>query len=118
MVQRRKDSESAALGTSLGPPATTPELREQQMTALAYDLVEKRLRDGTATSQESTFFLRLGTEESKLQKEKLRKENILLEARTEQLSKNDRMESLFEDAIKAFKGYSGEEVPPDDLYED
>lgn len=118
MVQRRKDDESAELGTSLGPPATTPELREQQMTALAYDLVEQRLRKGTATSQETTFFLKLGTLQEKEQLEKLRRENLLLQARTEQLSKNDRMESLFEDAIKAFKGYSGEELPPDDLYED
>jgi len=117
MVQRRKDDESAKLGQSLGPPATTPELREQQLTALAYDLVERRLREGTATSQETTFFLNLGTQDKKLQQEKLRNENVLLTARTEQLSKNDRMESLFEDAIKAFKGYSGEELPPDDLYE-
>lgn len=118
MVQRRKDNESSPLGASLGPPATTPELREQQLTALAYDLVEQRLKNGTATSQETTFFLNLGTQDKKLQQERLRKENILLTARTEQLSKNDRMESLFEDAIKAFKGYRGEEMEPDDLYDD
>lgn len=116
MVQRRRDNESAALGTSLGPPATTPELREQQMTALAWDLVEKRLREGTATSQETTFFLKLGTEETRLQREKLRNENLLLEARTEQMAKSDRMESLFEEAIKAFKGYSGEETHTDEFF--
>jgi len=117
MVQRRKDNESAALGTSLGPPATTPELREQQLTALAYDLVEQRLRDGSATSQESTFFLKLGTEEAKLQKEKLRKENILLDARTEQLNRADRMEELLDRAMKAFTGYSGQEEVSDEYEE-
>lgn len=110
MVQRRKDGESANLGESLGPPATTPELREQQMTALAYDLVEKRLREGTATSQETTFFLKLGTADTLLQREKLVNENLVLRTRNEQMGRADKMEELLENALKAFKGYSGQEV--------
>ena len=38
-------------------PALTPEARENQMIALAVDLVEQRLLDGTASSQETTHFL-------------------------------------------------------------
>ena len=36
-------------------PATTPEARENQMIALAVDLAEKQLIEGTASSQVSPF---------------------------------------------------------------
>ena len=35
-------------------PALTPDARENQMISLAMDLVEQRLRDGTASSAETT----------------------------------------------------------------
>ena len=41
-------------------PALTPEAREKQLVALAVDLVEKRLREGTASSQEVTHILKPG----------------------------------------------------------
>ena len=34
-------------------PARSPETRENQLISLAYDLVEERLRNGTATSAET-----------------------------------------------------------------
>jgi hypothetical protein len=76
-------------------------------------LVEQRLLDGTATSQETTYFLNLGSAKKRLEEEKLRRENSLLAAREEQLGKGDRMEELLERAVRAFKGYSGEELPPE-----
>ena len=112
MPPRKKPTEVTAPNHVPGPPATTPEEREQQLTALAYNLVEQRLLDGTATSQETTYFLNLGSTTRRLQEEKLRQENLLLAARQEQMGKGDRMEELLERAISAFKGYSGEEVPP------
>lgn len=42
-------------------PALTPEARENQMISLAMDLVEKRIREGTASSAETTHFLKLAT---------------------------------------------------------
>lgn len=115
MVSRRKDTEPSGMDESpRRPPATTPELREQELVALAFDVVESRLRQGTATSQETVHFLKLGTINTHLEREKLRKENILLEARTDQLGRADHMEELLNKAIRAFKGYSGEEVPEDD----
>ena len=50
-------------------PALTPEARENQMAALAMDLVEQRLRDGTASSQETTHFLKLVSSKAKLEQE-------------------------------------------------
>lgn len=90
-------------------PAITPEARENQMIALAMDLVEERLRNGTASSQETTHFLKLGTEKERLERQKLEKENELLKAKAEAIKSSERSELLFAEAIRAFKGYSGVE---------
>ena len=52
-------------------PTLSPEVRENQMISLAMDLVEKRLREGTASSAETTHFLKLATVKSELEKKKL-----------------------------------------------
>lgn len=114
MPRRKLASDDATPQVELGPPARSPEEREMQLTALAYDLVEQRLRTGEATSQETTFFLKLGGTREQLEREKLRQENLLLVARQEQIGQANKMEELLEKAMKAFKGYSGEEVPPED----
>lgn len=88
-------------------PALTPEARENQMISLAVDLAEQQLRNGTASSQVITHFLKLGTTVAQLEKEKLEQENKLLQARTEALESTKRVEELYENAIKAMKKYSG-----------
>lgn len=88
-------------------PALTPEARENQMISLAVDLAEQQLRNGTASSQVITHFLKLGTTVAQLEKEKLEQENKLLQARTEALESAKRVEELYENAIKAMKKYSG-----------
>lgn len=89
-------------------PALTPEGRETQLVSLAMDLVEQRLRDGTATSQEVTHFLKLGSPRNILEEEKLRKEIELLEAKKADLQSRERIEELYSDAMKAFGIYSGQ----------
>ena len=89
-------------------PALTPEARENQMIALAVDLVEQRLLDGTASSQETTHFLKLGSMKNRLELEKLQEENRLLKARTEALQSAKRVEELYSEAIKAMRRYSGQ----------
>ena len=89
-------------------PALTPEARENQMIALAVDLVEQRLLDGTASSQETTHFLKLGSMKNRLEMEKLQEENRLLKARTEALQSAKRVEELYSEAIKAMRRYGGQ----------
>lgn len=88
-------------------PALTPEARENQLIAKAYDLVEQRLDDGTATSQETTHFLKLGSMKAKLELEKLRKETDLLVSKKEVLDSAKRMEELYSEALDAMKRYGG-----------
>lgn len=104
----RKNSVKSS-GVRKSKPALTPEARENQLISMAYDLVEQRLIDGTATSQETTHFLKLGSMKSRLELEKLSRENELLTARTESIQSSKRMEELYSEAISAMKRYSGHE---------
>lgn len=88
-------------------PALTPEARENQLISLATDLAEQQLREGTASSQVITHYLKLGSTKERLEKEKLEEENKLLKARTEALQSAKRVEELYADAISAMKRYSG-----------
>lgn len=88
-------------------PARTPEARENQLIALATDLVEQRLRKGTASSQETTHFLKLGSMKSQLEMEKLREENKLLQVKTEAIRSQKAVEEIYSKALKAMQTYSG-----------
>ena len=88
-------------------PALTPESRENQLIALSVDLAEKQLREGTASSQVLTHFLKLGSTKNQLELEKIRHENALLEAKTQSLQSAKRVEELYENALNAMRDYSG-----------
>ena len=88
-------------------PALNPETRESQMAALAMDLVEQRLRDGTASSQETTHFLKLVSSKAKLEQERLKLENELVAAKTKALANAEEIKVLYEEALKAMRRYGG-----------
>ena len=88
-------------------PALNPDARENQMIALAMDLVEQRLRDGTASSQETTHFLKLASPKNKLEQERLKLENELVAAKTKALANAEEIKVLYEDALKAMRRYGG-----------
>jgi hypothetical protein len=88
-------------------PALTPESRENQLIALAVDLAEKQLQEGTASSQVIAHFLKLGSTKANLEKEKLERENELLRAKTDALESSKDMLEMYENAIKAMQRYSG-----------
>lgn len=95
--------------------ATTPEARENQLTSLAYDVAEQQMLDGSASAMVIVHFLRLKTEEQKLKEEKLRKENLLLQAKTESQVSSKKSEELYEEAIKAIRGYQGQDDDEEDF---
>lgn len=89
------------------PPAMNPEARENQMIALAVDLAEQQLRDGTASSQVITHYLKLGSTKEKIEKEILEKQKELIAAKTEALQSTKRIEELYTEAMEAMKDYGG-----------
>jgi hypothetical protein len=100
---------------SVRPPATTPEGRESQLVAAAMNLAEEQIREGTATAQVITHFLKLGTEREKLEREKLRGDNQLTQARIESLAAAGRIEKLYDEAMVAMRSYQGQRVPDEPL---
>lgn len=98
------------------PAAYSPERRENQLIALAVDLAEKQLRDGTATSQVITHYLKLSSEQSKLEIEKMRRENELLEAKTENLRSASQMDEMYANAMRAISDYSFDDGGLSDEY--
>lgn len=97
------------------PPANSPEARENQLIALAVDLAEKQLAEGTASAQVITHYLKLGTTREQLEKEKLRRETELLSAKAEAMESAKRVEALYSEALNAMRSYSGQEIPDEDI---
>ena len=114
-MKRAKTSkpQSASYGQR---PALTPDGREGRMIALAMDLVEQRMRDGTASSQETTHFLKLATDKAKQESEVLRLQAELLRAKAELISAQSETGKKYDRVLQALSRYSGrdeEEFPID-----
>lgn len=90
-------------------PATSPEARENQLIALAVDLAERQLIEGTASSQVITHYLKLGSTKDRIEKEILEKQKELISAKTESLKSAARVEELYTNALKAMQRYSGQD---------
>ena len=114
-MSKRKAIDPTEKPTSL-PPAMTVEGRENQLISAAYALAERRILEGTASSQELTYFLKLGSSRTALENDKLREENKLLRAKTEALQAQVSNEALMEKALKAFRSYRGEEESEEEAY--
>ena len=97
-------------------PALTPEAREGQLVSLAVDLAEQQLRDGTASSQVITHYLKLGSMREKLERERLQEEINLQKAKTRAYDSTEEIKELYAEALKAMRNYSGhdEEEPYDE----
>lgn len=100
-------------------PAMTIEGRENQLVAMAMDCAEEQLQNRTASSQVIAHFLKLGTVKAQLELEKLKQENLLLEAKRESIQSAQRSEELYANALNAMRRYSGqgETDDEDDEYE-
>lgn len=87
------------------------------MVSLAHDLAEQQIRQGTASSQVITHFLKLGSTRERLEQQRLEHENELTRVKIESLESQQRIEELYVDAIRAMRNYAGDETPMDDADE-
>lgn len=108
-MSKTKKIASVTSSSSVSRPPLTPESKENQMIALSIDLAEKQLREGTASAQVITHFLKLAAtkEKREIEMEILEKEKELITAKTENLQSQQRTEELYRDALAAMKKYSG-----------
>lgn len=81
--------------------------REESCISLAMALAEKKLRDGTASSQMICQFLKAGSARERLEQENKELENQLLEAKTDNIRSMQHSEELYANALAAFTEYVG-----------
>lgn len=91
----------------IAPPASTPEARENQLIALAINLAEQQLRDGTASPSVITHYLKLASSREKLEMEMLKHKTELVTAQTQAIESAKHVEELYQNAIDAMRRYSG-----------
>jgi len=89
------------------PRARSPEAREAQLAAMAYDLAERQFREGTASSQVIVHFLKVGSTREKVELQKQKQETLLVEAKVKDLANVEEMKSLYIEAMAAMRGYGG-----------
>lgn len=97
------------------PPARTLEAREHQMTSLAMDLAERRILDGTASAQEVVHFLRLGTVQHQMERQKLKTDIELTLAKVEQIQTGDERAQIAQAALEAMRRYKGIEDEAEEI---
>lgn len=94
-------------------PPSSPEEAENLLIAAAVNLAHKQIREGTATSQVITHFLKLASSREKLEQRKLEQDIGYTQAKIEAMAAANRIESLYDNAIRAMRAYQGQDV--DDL---
>ena len=105
-MPRGKAASSSESQIPLRPPVSL-EAQENLMISLAVQCAEKQLRDGTASSQVITHYLKLGSSKERIEKEILEKQKELIEAKTQNLQSAKRVEELYTNALNAMRHYSG-----------
>ena len=90
-------------------PLLSPSGQIDDLGPLAVDLIRKRLREGTASSQETTQILKFvaNREKERLEKELLEAQIELAKMKTQAISSADEIKEMYKDAMAAFSEYRG-----------
>lgn len=108
---RKKDKDLEPTRKRRKRPGMSVEDRENQLIALAVDLAEKQLAEGTASSQVITHYLKLGSTKERIEKEILQQQKELIQAKTDALRSAKRVEELYANALTAMRMYHGDNGP-------
>jgi len=92
----------------MGSRKKTPDAIENKNIALANKLAEQQLKDGSASSQVLTHFLKLGSSRDRLEKELIERKTEMMSAKTESLATAKEVKELFANALDAMRTYKGE----------
>lgn len=104
-----------SMGKRKQTPARTPEGRENQLINLAVDETERRLKNGTVSSQILTVLLKLATTRAQLELEKLRSDIALQKAKEQEIEDKASNSDLYAKALAAFKSYGGDPVDEEEF---
>lgn len=90
------------------PPARTRDRRVQQLVGLAENLVEERLREGTASPTEVTAVLRYGSQSEVANIDRIKAQTQYLLAQKAKAESETVREEMFQRAMDAMSRYSGQ----------
>ena len=118
MYERKKRPPVKKAALAPMPPARTEEELEKRAVGLATNLAIEQMRNGTASSQIITHFLKLGSQKEQAELEKIRNEIELLKTKKKAIEASEEQDRKYEEVIKAIAAYTGkdgewEEVPDD-----
>lgn len=102
MASKTRDSDDER---PKSPRGKTPVARENQMIALAIDLAEKQMTEGTASAQVISHYLKLGSTREQKEQARIDGEIRLQEAKIEQMEQGSRLEELIGEALNAMRSY-------------
>lgn len=90
-------------------PLLSPSGQVDDLGDLAIDLIRKRLREGTASSQETTQILKIvaSKEKERLEKELLEAQIELAKMKAQSISTADEIKEMYKAAMDAFSMYRG-----------
>lgn len=90
-------------------PLLSPSGQVDDLGDLAIDLIRRRLREGTASSQETTQILKIvaSKEKERLEKELLEAQIELAKMKTQSISTADEIKEMYKAAMDAFSMYRG-----------
>jgi hypothetical protein len=108
-MSRRRSSNDDDDENRRRSPARTSEARELELSSAAYDLAEKQINEGTASSQVLTHFLKAGSMRERLEQQRIEHEIELMSVKRENLEAQTRVEELYVHAIEAMRSYAGGE---------
>ena len=118
-MKKEVTTTKAGHSTSSRPPMT-PEAHENLCAMLAMNLAEEQLRNGTASAQVISYFLKVGSKRERIERETLELQKDLIVAKTDNLHAQQNMDEMYIKAIDAMKSYtpnaSVEEMDEDDEY--
>lgn len=108
MGRSKKENEQETPIVSSSPlRSSTIAGMENELIMMAYEETARRIRDHKASSPELVHFLKMGSENERLVREKLEAENNKLRAQAEAIQSVKTSEETIQRAIEALTEYSG-----------
>lgn len=115
MTQSRPPKESTPKRRQ---PATTPQARENQLIALAYDRAEQQIVEGTASAVVLSHFIKAGSTRGRLEERRIEVDIELADAKIQTMASMARVEELYTEAMAAMRSYQGaDDYDGDDSYD-
>ena len=106
-VPRKVVTTQSSGRTRKSRPPLTPEGQEEELIGLAVDAARQQLINGTASAQVIVHYLKLGSTVARLERDKLKNENLLLEAKRDAIKSGEDVKATYEEALNAMRRYSG-----------